>query len=228
MAKEKQTETRTSIDDINDSLTGLEQKIQKNSKALVWPIIIVAVIVAGIFVYMYGIRQPGIKAANDAIGQADIQAMQGNDSIALAQYQAVAADYGYAAGNRANLNAAIILYKQGKYQEALDAVSKFSADDKVISAAAKSLEGDCLVNLGKYQEAVDAFAKAASISDNNPHYTPLFLMKQATVCRELKDYNKEAELYQTIITEYPAYGMSLNIDIEKYLKRAQIDAGIEK
>ncbi len=227
MAKENPQETRTSIDDLNDSLTGIGQKIQTNTKKLTWVGIIIAVILVCVFGYIYGVRQPGIKAANDAIGQADITLMQGNDSLALAQYQAVAADYGYAAGKRASLNAAIILYKEGKYQEALEAVSKFSADDHVISASAKSLEGDCLVNLGKYQEAIDCFAKAAQLSDNNPHYTPLFLMKQATVCRELKDYAKEAQLYQTILDEYPSYGANLNIDIEKYLDRAKIDAGQE-
>lgn len=227
MAKENQQETRTSIDDINDSLTGIEQKIQKNSKALIWPAVIVAAIIAIVLIYVYAIRQPGIAAANEAIGQADMQALMGNDSIALVQYQAVAADYGYDAGNRANLNAAIILYKQGKYQEALDAIQKFSSDDRVIGASAKSLEGDCLVNLDKLQEAVDCFAKAASISDNNPHYTPVFLLKEATVCHELKDYKKEAELYQQVMNDYPSYGAQLNIDIEKYAKRARILAGEE-
>lgn len=227
MAKENPKETRTSIDDINDSLTGIEQKIQKNSKALMWPAVIVLAVVAVILIYIYAIRQPGIEAANDAIGQADMQAIMGNDSIALAQYQAVAADYGYDAGNRANLNAAIILFKQGKYQEALDYVKKFDGNDDVIAAAAKSLEGDCLVNLDKFQEGADCFAQAAKIAGDNPSYTPVFLMKEATVYHELKDYKKEAELYKTVLDEYPSYAAQLNLDIEKYVKRAEIAAGEE-
>jgi Uncharacterized protein conserved in bacteria len=224
MAKETK-ETRTAVDDINDSLTGIEQKIQNNTKLIIWPCVIVAVIVAAVLIYIYAIRQPGIQAANDAIGQADIQAVMGNDSVALAQYQAVAANYGYDAGNRANLNAAIILYKQGKYAEALEAVKKYDGKDKVIAASAKSLEGDCLVNLKKYDEALAAFADAVKISDDNPAYTPAFMMKQATVYRELKNYKEEAKIYQDILDKYPAYGPSLNIDIEKYLDRAKIQAG---
>ncbi|MCH5347580.1 MAG: tetratricopeptide repeat protein [Muribaculaceae bacterium] len=227
MAKENPKETRTSIDDLNDSLTGIGQKIQNNSKVLMWSSIIVVALVAIVLIYVYAIRQPGIAASNDAIGQADMQALMGNDSIALAQYQTVANDYGYAAGNRANLNAAILLYKEGKYQEALDYVKKFDGKDKVIAAAAKSLEGDCLVNLEKYQEAANCFAQAAKTAGDNPAYTPLFLMKEATVYRALKDYKKEAALYKEIIDQYPAYGPSINLDIEKYLKRAELAAGQE-
>lgn len=225
MAKENPTETRTSIDDLNDSLTGLEQKIEKNSKTLVWIGVALAAVVAVVLIYVYLIRQPGIAAANDAIGQADIQSIMGNDSIALAQYQAVADDHGYDAGNRAALNAAIILYKQGKWQEALDYVRRYKAQDDIIAAAAKSLEGDCLVNLKQYDAAVKAFADAAAKSDENPAYTPTFLFKQATVLRELKQYKEEAAIYQQIMDDYPAFCAGMQIDIEKYLKRAQIEAG---
>lgn len=224
MAKET-PETRTSIDELNDSLTGIEQKIQNNKKLLVWPIVAVVAVAAIILVYVYLIRQPGIKSANDAIGQADMTALMGNDSTALVQYEAVAADHGYDAGNRANLNAAIILYKQGKYQEALDYVQKYDANDKVIAAAAKSLEGDCLVNLDKNDEAIAAFDQAIKISDKNPAYTPMFIMKKATVLRAQKKYKEEAAAYQEIVDEYPQYGASIQVDIEKYLDRAKIDAG---
>lgn len=225
MAKENQEEPRTSVDKINDTLSGIEQKVQNNSRPFIWGIVIVIAIVCAILFYFYGIRQPGINKANEAIGAADIEMTLGNDSVALVKYKDVADNYGYQAGNRAALNAAIILYKQGKYQEALDYLKKYNGKDKIIAASAKSLEGDCLVNLKKYDQALSCFAEAAKISDDNPAYTPAFLMKEATVCRELKNYNKEAELYQQIIDQYPNYGPSLNIDMEKYLERAKIDAG---
>ena len=153
--------------------------------------------------------------------------LAGNDSIALTQYKQVADEYGYDAGNRAALNAAIILYKDGKYQEALDYLKKFKGNESIIGASAKSLEGDCYVNLKKYDEAVKCFAEAAKISDDNPSYTPVFMMKEATVLRELKKYKEEAAIYQKIIDEYPSYGASINVDMDKYLRRAQIAAGEE-
>lgn len=222
MANNKPSEEiRTSIDEVNDTLTGIGEKVQSNPKTVVWSCVAVAAVVAVILIYIYGIRQPGVEAANNAIGQADIELMIGNDSIALAKYQQVAADHGYAAGNLANLNAAILLYKNGKYEEAINYLKDYSSTESIIGASAKSLEGDCYVNLQKYPEAVECFKKAASISDNNPHYTPLFLLKEATVLREMKDYKAEAAVYEEILSEYPNYGAEINIDIKKYYERAK-------
>ena len=50
-------------------------------------------------------------------------------------------------------------------------------------------------------------------------------MKEATVYRELKDYKKEASVYQAIVDEYPDYGPSINVDMQKYLERAKAEAG---
>ena len=214
-------ETRTSIDEVNDTLTGLGEKVQNNSKALMYACVAVAVVVTAVLVYVYGIRQPGIKAANEALGQADMELLMGNDSIALAKYQQVAADHGYEAGDLAGLNAAILLYKNGKYQEAISYLSGYSANESIIGAGAKSLEGDCYVNLEDYSHALDCFKKAVSLSDDNPAYTPAFMLKEATVLHEMKDYNAEIKVYEEILKEYPNYGMQMGIDIEKYLERAK-------
>lgn len=224
MANNNETETRTSIDDLNDSLTSLEVKVQNNQKKITWGIVAVAAVVCLILVWVYAIRKPGIEAADNAIGQADLTLATGNDSTALAQYMQVADNYGYEAGNRASLNAAIILYRQGKYEDAINYLKKYSPTESVIGAAAKSLEGDCYVNLDQLEKAMNCFKDAAKISDNNPHYTPLFLMKQATVARELKNYKEEARLYKEINDKYPVYASENAIEIEKYLKRAELQA----
>ncbi len=224
MAKQNENETRTTIDDLNDSLSGIEQKVQNNQKIIAWATVAVAVVVCIVLIYVYAIRKPGIEAANDAIGQADMSLAIGNDSIALAQYQQVADNYGYDAGNRAALNAAIILYRNGKYEEALNYLKKYNPTESIIGAASQSLEGDCYVNLEQYEQAVKCYKKAVSISDNNPFYTPVFMMKEATVERELKNYAAEAKIYREILDKYPTYGSSANIDIEKYIKRAELQA----
>ena len=228
MAKNNEPETRTKIDDINDSLSSIEQKVQNNQKVIMWACVAVAAVVCVVLLYIYGIRKPGIESANNAIGQADLELAMGNDSVALAQYMQVADEYGYEGGNRAHLNAAIILYQQGKYQEALNYLDDYKASESIIGAASKSLEGDCYVNLEDYDKAVKCFAEAAKISDNNPHYTPVFLMKEATVQRELKNYKAEAELYNRIIEEYPDYAVDSRIDFTKYLERARQQAEAEK
>ena len=148
----------------------------------------------------------------------------GNDSIALAKYQQVAANEGYDGANLANLKAATLLYQKGDYEQALKYLKEYSSSESIIGASSKSLEGDCYVNLKKYNEALDCFKQAVKISDNNPHYTPAFLLKEATVYRELKDYKNEAAIYEQIDSEYPLYGQETGIDIKKYLERAQENA----
>ena len=206
---------------MNDTLTGIGEKVQSNPKVVVWACVAVTAVVAIILLYVYAIRQPGQNAANTALGQADIELLMGNDSIALAKYQQVAADHGYDAGNLANLNAAILLYKNGKYEEAINYLKSYSSSETIIGASAKSLEGDCYVNLKQYPQAIDCYKDAVKISDNNPHYTPAFLLKEATVLREQKDFKAEVAIYEEILNNYPNYGSEIGVDIKKYLERAQ-------
>lgn len=219
--KPNNEQIHTSIDEVNDTLTGLGEKVQSNPKIIVWSCIAVAAVVAAVLIYVYAIRQPGQNAANNVLGQADMELLMGNDSIALAKYQQVAADHGYSAGNLANLNAAILLYKQGKYEDALNHLKNYDATESIIGAAAKSLEGDCYVNLKQYPQAIECYKSAVKISDNNPHYTPAFLLKEATVLREQKDYKAEATVYEQIVKEYPNYGAEIGVDMQKYLERAK-------
>lgn len=217
-------ETRTSIDEVNDTLTGLGERVQKNPKTIMYACVAVAAVVIAVLVYVYAVRQPGIQSANDVLGQADIELLMGNDSIALAKYQQVADNHGYKAGELAGLNAAILLYKDKKYEEAIKYLNGYSSSESIISAGAKSLEGDCYVNLKKYAEALDCFKKAISLSDGNPAYTPAFMLKEATVLREMKDYKAEAAVYEEIVKEYPNYGPQMGIDVKKYLERAKAQA----
>ncbi len=222
MAKKDSSETtRTAVDNINDSLTNIEQKVQNNTRPLLWGTVIAIAIVCLVLFYFYGIRQPGIQKANEAIGQADIEMAMGNDSVALAQYMDIADHYGYDAGNRANLNAAILLYKQGDYEKAIYYLDRYKGSDKIVAAGAKSLEGDCYVNLEKYDEALKYFAQAVKISDNNPSYTPTFLLKEATVYMAQGNYAEAEKIYQQIVDEYPQFGPTMNVDVEKSLERAK-------
>lgn len=195
---------------------------KKTRTLLMWAAVIIAVIVVGVIVYIYGFRQPDIQRGNDAIGQAAItQILQGNDSTALAQYEQVADNYGHAAGNLASLNAAIILYKQGDYQKAIDRLNAFDPSEAVVGAAAYSLKGDCYVNLDNLDKAVDCFKSAISQSDDNPYYTPFFMLKLATVYNAQANNSAAAAIYREIKAKYPAYGPEHNIDIDKYIYRAE-------
>lgn len=223
----KKETTRTSIDELNESLSSFEQKVENNKKYIYWitgAIVVVALVILG---YVYGIHNPNMEKAKAEIAKADMDLSLGKDSVALQEYIAVANNYSNDPANRASLNAAIILYQQGKYQEAADNVKKFDAEGTIVGPASQSLLGDCYVNLKKYDEALSAFDKAVSLSKDNALYTPLFLMKKAVVYRELKNFKAEAEIFQTIKDKYPEFAASYRVDVEKYLARAKAEAGIE-
>ena len=217
--------TRTSIDELNESLSTFEQKVENNKKYIYWiagGIVVLALIILG---YVYGIHNPNMENAKAEIAKADMDLSLGKDSVALQEYLAVAANYSNDPANRASLNAAIILYKEGKYEEAAANIKNFDAEGTIVGPASQSLLGDCYVNLKKYDEAISAFDKAVSLSADNALYTPLFLLKKATVLRELKDVKAEAEILKTIKEKYPEFAANYNVDIEKYLVRAQQQAG---
>lgn len=225
MANKNQQETRTSIDDLNDSLSSIEQKVEGNQKLISWILIAVAAVTVLVIVYIFLIREPAIKAADEAVSQADITLIQGNDSLALAQYKQVADEYGYEASNRAALQTAILYYKKKDYKQALEYVKKYDQKETVVGAASLALEGDCYVNLGQLDDALAAFKKAVKASDNNPLYTPLFLIKEANVLRAQNKTEEELKVYETIQEEYPEFGPAYNYDIQKYIERCKAQLG---
>lgn len=180
---------------------------QKKARSIMmWASIIVAVIVLGVLLYIFAYRQPAIKSGDEAIAQADrVAFFENDDSLALAAYQAVAAEHGFSAGNRATLESAIRLYQQGNYEEALKYVNDYDAKDNVVGALAYGLKGDCLVNLDKFDDALKAFDKAIKQSKNNPQLVPYFLTKKAVILSEQKKFDKAAEIYAQIEKQYPTY-----------------------
>lgn len=186
---------------------------QKVRSIMMWASIVIAIIVIGTIAYIFGYRQPAIEKGNAAIGEADrIALFENNDSLALEAYQNVAKNYGFAAGNRAKLQSAIILYRQGKYEEALKYVNDYKSTDNVIAATALALKGDCLVNLDKYADAVKAYDKGISKADKNPQLVPFLMNKKAVVLMAMEKWGEAAKVYKTIETDYPQFAGTVNAE----------------
>lgn len=224
----KKIENEETLAELENANESLEAKVKKNLKALSIIGIVIALIVVGVIVYIFLVRQPAIKKQDNAIAQADREMlMTGNDSLANQMYQKVA-EGGYAAGNRAKLMSAIYLYKEGKYNEAIAMLKGYDVKDDIVGPAALSLLGDCYVNTDKLNDAIDAFKKAVKESDENPYYTPIFLVKLAHIYHEQKNYTEEAKMYQEIVDKYPQFLQTSGINVEKELERANTLAGNAK
>ena len=197
------------------------ERAKNNRSTIIMLVVLVVLIIFGLILYFY-IANSNSAKADEAVGRADIEQ---NDSIALVLYQQ-AAEMGHKSGNRASAMAAIALYKQGKYQEALDYLKDTSLKDKVAAAGVYSLMGDCYVNLNQYPEALKAYDRAVSKADNNPALVPVVLIKKANIFRAQQDYKAEYEALKTIVDKYPQFVAQSSTDIRKYCERAKAQAGL--
>lgn len=223
MAKSKnQEETRTSIDNLNDSLISVGSKIKDNKKSISIATCCVAAVVIGVCIYIFGVRNPRIKAANERVGVLEVAYLANpTDSLTLENLKAEALANDEKSGHQLRLLAAQGYYDKGNYEEALNLLNDYDVDDEIIGACALSLKGDCLVNLGKSSDAVAAFEEAIEVSDENAHLTPYFMHKIANIYAYEGDYGKEYDMLAEISAKYPAYEYGTSFPKSGYYNAAQ-------
>ena len=225
MAKKQDQGARTTLEEVNESLTSAAQRIEDNKKYINWALIAIAVLALLAAGYIYGIHNPNKEKAKEQIGTADIELLQGDEEKALKDYEKVASEFSNKTGERAHLNAAILLYQKGEYEKAAKHLEDYSPKGNLIAPACKSLLGDCYVNLKKLDKAMSAYDQAISLSNGNELYAPAFMIKKATVLHEQKKYAEEAAIYQEIKDKYMIYTQQYRFEVDKYLERANALAG---
>ena len=220
MANNKK-DVHTSIDELNETLTSVEQHVENNKKIIIWSLAGIVAVAAVILLYYYGIYPPHKKASSDAISKADIELAMGNDSTALAQYMQVADEFSGAQADRAALQSAIILYQKGKFEEAVKYLDDASFDENLVAPAAASLKGDCYVNLNNLDKAISCYDKAIKSSNDNALYTPLFMLKKATVLNEQSKIADALAIYEAIQSKYPTFTRAYDVNIDGLIARAK-------
>ncbi len=218
MASQNQQPEESTIDKMNTQLTGAGKKIADNKSVITWVVVAVLVAAGLVFAFINFYQKPKNAKAYTAYNRVELASM-GNDSIAAAQYKEVADKFGGKAANLASLSAAEAFYNEGKYEEAVKYLKKFSSKDKVLDANAMVLTGDCYVNLKKYDEALSAFQQAVRKADGNSQIVPRVLLKEANVYDEQKKYDKALECYTIIKKDYPDFQLGNGVSIDAYIAR---------
>ena len=209
MAKKQKGTPRTTLEEVNESLSTAAQRIEANKKYIYYALIAIAAIVLLVMGYIYG------------IGKADMTYLQGDTTNALKEYEKVFDSYSNKPAERAAFNSAIILYQQGKNKEAAQYLEKYESNGKMVGPASQSLLGDCYVNMKQYDKAILAYDKAIKLSGENVFYTPTFMIKKANVLHAQGKYSDEAAIYQTIKDNYMQYTQAYQFNVDKYLERAK-------
>ena len=218
MAKNRNQSARTTLEEVNESLTGAAPRIEENKKYIYYALGAAAVVVLLVAAYIFGYSKPNEQQAKDAIGKADMAYLQGDTAKALQEYEKVFDAYSNKPSERAAMMSAVILYQQGKNKEAADYLEKYDPEGNMAGPASQSLLGDCYVNMKQYDKAI-------KLSGDNEFYTPTFMIKKATVLHEQKKYADEAAIYQTIKDKYYQYTQAYRFNVDQYLERANALAG---
>lgn len=116
----------------------------------------------------------------------------------------IAEEYsGTETGNLANYQAGMAYLNIGgdKYQKAIDYLSAFDGQDKVLDALAKAGIGDALVQVKQYSDAV-GFYLAAADTNPNEFSSPKYLLKAAQAALEAGENDQAIAALERIEEEY--------------------------
>lgn len=203
--KPEQDHVYESPEALRERLAEGESFIEKNRK---WVFIlggIIALAIAGAFIYNYWQDRQSQKAQQE-IFQAQFyfeaeefdRALNGDGNYP--GFLEIIDNYGNTEpGNLANFYAGVIYLKKGEFQNAINYLEDFSSDDLLVQARAYALTGDAHMELKQYDQAASLYDKAANYKTNK-FFSPMYLEK-AALAYELAGKNQEALARYTEITE---------------------------
>jgi TolA-binding protein len=115
----------------------------------------------------------------------------------------IADNYGSTdAGNLACYYAGAAFLKQGKFDDAISYLDRFSSSDLLVQGRAYVLTGDAYMEKADYANAASYYKKGANYEPNK-FFTPIYLMKLALASEKNKDYKAAVEAYAQIEDKYP-------------------------
>lgn len=186
-----------------------ERFYEKHLKTIIIVVSVIVLIVLGIFAYKFFVVNPKEQKASQALMMAEDSFINSQDSItvygngkAIKGTKAVESEYkGTDAANLAYAYSGISLYDLGKYQEAIEQLSKFESSEKYVGPSILRLKGDCYVQLGKNEEAIKAYDAAIKASEN-PAVTPSCLIKKGRVLEFMGKYDEAIKAYSEVKDKY--------------------------
>ena len=224
MANQKQTQDPLNLD---EAMSTSEAFIIKYKNKFLIGIAAIVIIVGGFIGYKNFISEPNeIKAAETLFkaeqyfGAGNYEAALNGDSLGTTGFLTVAQKFsGTDAGELANAYAGICYAQLGQYENAIQYLDKFSADDQLISPAILGTMGNCYAQLGQLDKAAATLVKAASKA-NSHALSPIYLVQAGQIYEKLGKNSEAVSAYQTIKDKY--FNSYQSMDIDKYIERASV------
>ena len=223
MAEKDQNQGIESIE-INETINKAEGYISENKKSISIIVGAVLVVILGYFGYTNLIVKPQEENAIREMFMAERYFQM--DSVNLAingdgqfmGFQEIIDNYGSSSSaNRAHYYLGMCYMKKGEWDNAIEYLSGYDAEDDVTGALALGAIGDANLEKGNNEEALSYYMKAVDW-DKNQFTAAIFLLKAATVKELQNDYKGATDLYERIKKDYPQSTEAR--DVDRYIARA--------
>ncbi len=207
-------------------LSSTEKFIENNKKTMSLVITVLVLVILAVLAFRNFYMIPQEKQAASEMYKAQAYfavdsfqvALQGDD-IDCVGFETIASEYTFTkSANLAKAYAGICSYKLGEYENAVEYLSSFSADDINVAPVALQLLGDAQVELGELKKAISSYRKV--IDMKNSIFSPMSLKKAGIAYESLNDKETALEMYEEIKETYPQ--SSEAADIDKHIARLEV------
>jgi tetratricopeptide (TPR) repeat protein len=211
---EKNSKTAEVFSTLDQTASKTEDFVAKNQNIIIGIVAGIALITLGYLAYQKFVVAPSedeaadkmftaqqdFQKATDGVGSDSLYKLALNGSKDKLGFVKIVSEYsGTASGNLANYYAGVAFLNTGKYNEAIEYLEKFKADDMILSVMAKGAIGDAYSQKNQLKEALEFYVQAVELNRND-FTTPRFLLKAGKTALALG--NKEDALkYFTDIKE---------------------------
>ncbi len=214
---EAESTTAEVFSTLDEGASKTEAWVEKNQKAILIFVGVVAVSVLGYLGFQQFIQEPKETEAMNEMFQAQTYYEQAltatsKDSLFNLSLNGGEGKFGfidiienYGGTNAANLSnyyAGIAYLNTGSYQKAIAHLDNFKADDETIGPLAKGAIGDAFAQLNQQEDALKYYETAASMSTNEVT-VPRFLLKAGITAINLGKSDVALKHFKAITENYP-------------------------
>ena len=212
---------------VEEALTQSEAFLAKYKNAILIGVIVIILLIVGFFLYQNHYVTPREEKAQAALfkgeeyfGQDSFELALNGDSIGYAGFLKIIDEYnGTKAANLAKAYAGISYKQLGKYEEAINMLKDFKADDQMVSPAIVGAIGNCYAELNQLDKAVENLLAAAQKADSHT-LSPIFLKQAGEILVKQGKYDEAIGAFTQIKEKY--FDSVLAMDIDKYIEQAKL------
>ena len=222
----KQNTQQPEVINVEEVLGKSEAFILKYKMQIIVAVAAIVIIVGGSMLYKTYVSEPRVKAASEAIYQAQTyfaaqdfeKALNGDEQGNMGFMQIIDEFGGTPTANVANAYAGLALAQTGRYEEAIPYLKAFDGSDNMVAPGVLGALGNCYANTGDLSSAVSKFIEAAKVADNNT-VSPYCLLQAGLIYEKQGKKEDALKVYTQIKEKYFASVQAM--DIDKYINRVK-------